>query len=553
MVSHLGSDETETQGDVDAFGVTRTKANPQDITTTNVLGKLVFTPAAGHEFRLGLELKDKDTDTDARRVTNFSITSPNNLSRITRNTGSDSVERQRVSLDYIHTPGALWYDLLTAKLYWQEQETRDRNYQLRSNASLNATWGCSASTAGAGNCDVNQLFTFKQSHLGASLVMEKATEGAMPQYLTWGADWVRTRTSETADTTWTNRATGATSNNFLGEVFPKSDFPKGHADQLGIFGQDEIQLAGGRLRITPGLRYDRFRLDPDNDPMYRPVAGATPSSKSGGRLSPKLAASFEFMPRWHVYGQYVEGYRAPNYEQVNRYFLNNQQNYGIVGNANLNPETSKGVEVGVKAGDDKLGGQVAVFRNRYDDFIDNVRLAAGDPANLPAPYTITYQYRNLQNVSINGFELRGHWQALRALKLSAAFAYAWGEYESATAAGTFLPLNSIEPRRLTLSALWTPSEQWGAEARLRAAARQSRVDDSSGALMRPSGYSVVDLGAWWQVRRDTRLNVTVGNLFDRRYILWSDVRTVGVSTTDRGADFYTQSGRSLSASVKMEF
>lgn len=553
MVSRYDAKETETMGSNNVYGFARTTANPQNSSTLSMLGKLVLNPAVGHELRLGLEWKDRQANTDVQRLANMSATSPTSLSRITQNLGDDSLERQRLTLDYIHTPGAGWYDRAAFKAYWQQQETYDKNYQRRSNASLNATWGCSSSTAGSGNCDVNQSDDFKQSLLGASLVMDKAIHGALPQSLTWGADLLRTTTQEVKNTSWTNLATGVSSNLFLGESFPKSEYPKGHMDQAGLFAQDDLFFAEGRVQITPGLRYDYFQLEPEGDSLYRPVAGASAVAKNGNRLSPKLGASFEIVPQTQVYAQYVEGYRAPSYEQVNRYFLNTQSYYGIVGNPNLKPETSKGLELGLKAGNKELGGQVAAYSNRYENFIDYVKLAAGDPASLPAPYTSTYQYRNLQNASIHGYELRGHWQAMQTLKLTASYAYAWGQYESATAPGTYLPLNSVEPRRVSLSAVWEPNSVWGAETRLRAAGKQNRVDDSSGALFRPGGYAVLDLSGWWQIEKNTRLNLALNNAFDRKYWLWSDVRRAVLPASDPGTDFYTQPGRNFAVSLKVDF
>lgn len=556
MLSRFDHKETETQGDRNIFGLSRTTANPLDGASTSLLAKLVFAPAAGHEFRLTFEAKDKQVDTDVQRVANYSPKSPNSLTRITRNDGDDSVRRDRLSLDYSHRPGSGWYDRLNAKAYWQRQATSNINYQRRSLASLNATWGCSASTPGTGNCDVNQHFEFEQTLLGASVVLEKALRTTAPQFLTWGADLLRTTTEERKNTTWTNLATGVTSNQFIGETYPLSEYPKGHFDQIGLFGQDEIHFLEGRLRVTPGLRYDSFDLRPETgDPLFHPVAGKAAVAKSGNRLSPKLSVSFEVMPQWQAYAQYVEGYKAPTYEQVNRYFSNNQVLFALVGNPKLNPETSKGFELGLKAGNREIGGQISVYDNRYDDFIETVRLAATDPAAVPGMTAGTSQYQNLSNVGIHGYELRGHWQARPGLRLSAAYAYAWGEYEQT--AGVKLPLNSIEPRRLSLSAQWTPSAVWGVDARVRASARQSRIDDTASIastnapVFRPGGYAVVDLGAWWQISRETRLALTVNNLFDRKYWLWSTARNLNAG--DLGPEFHTQPGRNVVASLKMDF
>lgn len=554
MLSRQDNKETENKGDRNVFGTSRTTPNPLDSTATSVLAKLVWAPAAGHELRATFEAREKQTDTDVQRIANYNPKSPTALTRITVNTGDDSLRRHRLSLDYTHTPGAGWYDQIAAKAYWQRQDSENLNYQRRSNASLNATWGCSSQTAGAGNCDVNQRFEFAQSVLGASVVMEKALTGAVTHSLTWGADLLRTTTQEKKNTTWTNLATGVSSNKFIGETYPLSEYPEGDFDQLGVFGQDEIRILDGRLRLTPGLRHDQFRLRPNaNDSLYHPVAGKTAVAKSGSRVSPKLSVAYDLHRHLQVYGQYVEGFKAPTYEQVNRYFSNNQVLYGLVGNPDLKPESSKGIEFGLRAGDASLGGQLSLFRNRYEDFIESVALANTDP-NFIAGFNSTYQYKNLSNVRIHGHELRGHWKARQDLRLSAAYAYAWGEYESTP--GMKLPLNSVEPRRLTLTALWSPGPAWGAEARLRASARQNRVDDTAALasyntpVFRAPGYAVVDLGGWWQMQRGVRLTASVGNLFDRKYWLWSTARTMNAG--DRGPEFHTQPGRSLSVGVRFD-
>ncbi|MDD3518849.1 MAG: TonB-dependent hemoglobin/transferrin/lactoferrin family receptor [Chromatiales bacterium] len=552
MVSHTRSHELSNQGDVGGAGFLRTRPNPQDIDATGMLAKLGWQAAPEHHLLFTLEAKRKDSETDVQRISNLSGTS---LSRVTENLGDDHLERNRLSLDYVFTPNdPRWFDRLSAKVYHQGQDTLDKNFQLRSDASISMAGGqangCSASSAGDNTCEVYQRFDYEQSHRGLSMVMEKETTRFAPQYLTWGVDWIGTHTQEVKDTWWVNVGTGEVSNYMLGETYPKSEYPKGDMTQFGLFVQDEIQWLDGRLRVTPGLRYDSFRIDPDDDPMYHPVESASAVSKDGDRVSPKLAIAFEARPGWHVYGQYVEGYRAPDYEQVNRYFLNNQSFYGIVGNPDLKPETSRGLEAGLKFESATMGAQLAVFRNRYDDFIDYVRLTEGDSASLPAPYRITFQYRNLSDVEIDGFELRGHWQVRPTLRLTAAYAHAKGEYRIED--GEALPLNSVEPDRLSVSALWTPAETWGGEARLRYAwaKDEEEIDDE---LFATDAYAVADVGAWWQFHRNARLNVTVNNLFDETYWLWSDVRRASLPATDPAPEFYTQPGRTLSVSLKAEF
>jgi hemoglobin/transferrin/lactoferrin receptor protein len=552
MLTHGQAHETDNRGSRDVQGLTRTAPNPQDIRHTAFLAKLAWAPLPAHRFKFTLEGKEQTTETDMARVGNRSPSSPGTLTRITRTLGDDRLQRLRGIVDYAHLAGSeagLPWDRLDAKLYRQQQDTRNDNWQRRSATSST----CSASTSGTANCEVTQRFDFEQVHTGVSAVAAKALGWGAPQQLTWGLDWLRTHTQERKATSWVNLATGVVSNTFIGETFPKSDYPKGHADQLGLFMQDEIALLGGRLRLTPGLRYDHYRLRPEqDDPLYQPSDGRRPASSSGERLSPKLAAAFDVDDTWQVWAQYVEGFRGPSYEETNRFFYNFNQRYALLGNASLKPETSRGLELGLRAGTPRWGGQLSVFHNRYRDFIESRRLAANDPAALPG-YS-TSQYQNFARVTIEGAELRGQWQPLAGLQLQAGLAHARGRDEE-----TSLPLNSVEPLTFTASATWKPSAAYGGQLRLRAARGKSDVDDSgisggtyAGGYFRTPGYGVMDASAWWRLTATTTLTVGIDNLLDKRYWLWSDVRRAGLPSSDPGVDFYSQPGRNVSVSLKVE-
>lgn len=535
MIGQAHGQETDNQGDVAVQGRTRSAPNPLSFAKTDVLGKLVFTPSAAHRFKLTLEHKESQTDVDAERVGNTA-----SLARITTNLGADSLQRDRVVLDYDYTPEASWFDSLSVRLYTQRQASDNENLQLRTNTSSS----CSASTAGTTNCRVEQSFAYRQSHTGLSLQQEKSFTLGLPQQASWGADFLRTRTEEAKTMTWTNLATGATSNTLIGDTYPRTDYPRGHNDQLGLFAQDEIRV--GALRLIPGLRFDRFKLSPEDDPLYRRTDGRSAVSKSDSHLSPKLSALYAMSRDWNLYAQYVEGYRGPNYEELNRWFANGSQRYAVIGNPDLEPETSRSVEIGSKYAGQRWGGQFSLYQNHYSKFIEYTLLPSGDARGVTG-YS-TYQYQNLDGVVIRGGELRGYWQALPALRLSAALAITQG---SVTSTGE--PLNSVEPKRLSVAASWTPSERWGAEWRLRAASGKDHIDTSSTNYYRPSGYGVNDLSAWWQVQPRVRVNVALNNVFDKSYYIWGDVRRAGLSASDPAPDFYTQPGRNFALTVKLDY
>ncbi|MDP5238348.1 TonB-dependent hemoglobin/transferrin/lactoferrin family receptor [Uliginosibacterium sp. 31-16] len=544
MLGHAKGEESDNQGANDVQGLQRSTPNPLKYEQSNVLGKLVFTPNMAHRFKLTLEHKEGESEIDAQRMGNTSATSPNTLTRITTNTGIDSITRDRIVFDHDYTPDASWFDRLGTKLYTQKQTTDNQNFQRRTNTSAT----CSASTIGTANCSVDQRFKYEQTHTGLNLLQEKSFTLGLPQQAIWGADFLRSETEESKTTTWTNLATGVSSNVFIGEVFPKADYPRGHTDQLGLFVQDEISF--GQFKLTPGLRYDQFKLQPESDPLYNRTDGRTAVSKDGRHISPKLAALYGMSADWNLYAQYLEGYRGPNYEEVNRYFYNNSQRYALVGNPDLKPETSRSFEIGSKYSGKHWGSQFALYENRYQNFIDSVILPAGDPnAVVSGGVTFsTYQYQNLSRVVIRGGDWRGYWQATPALRLSAGFAITHGYDQSSGK-----PLNSIEPKRMNLAAQWTPSEQWGAEWRLRAAAGKDHIDDSSTNYYRTPGYGVNDLAAWWQVQPKLRVNLALNNVFDKTYYLWSDVRRSGMSASDPSPEFYTQPGRNIALSVKFDY
>lgn len=539
MAGQARGEETRNQGTRRVQGNTRTAPNPLDYTQSNVLGKLLFAPDRANRLKLTVEHKEGESDVDVQRVANGS-----SLARVSSNTGTDSLQRDRVQLDYEYLPAQAWFDRLALKLYTQKQDTDNQNRQLRSNTASS----CSSTTAGTMNCLVSNRYHYAQTHTGFGLQQEKTFTLGVPQELVWGLDFDRAETEERTDTTWTNLATGAISNTLLGYTYPAAYYPRGHADQLGLFAEDRIRI--GALQLTPGLRIDRSRLSPQSDPLYTRSDGRSAVSKDDSHVSPKLALLYDLKPDWNVYAQYMEGFRGPNYEEVNRYFVNASSAYGVVGNADLKPETSRGIEIGSKYNGSRWGTQFSLYQTRYKNFIDYDMLSASDPRNIRvggARFS-TYLYQNLDSVVIRGGDWRGYWQLMPALRLAASLALATG-YDATSK----LPLNSIEPRRATFVASWTPSEVWGAEWRLRAAAGKNRIDTSGTNYFRTPGYGVSDISAWWRVRPGLKLSLAGNNIFDKTYYQWSDVRMAGLSATDSAPEFYSQPGRNFALTLKFDY
>ena len=80
--------------------------------------------------------------------------------------------------------------------------------------------------------------------------------------------------------------------------------------------------------------------------------------------------------------------------------LNHQAyNYRIEPNPNLNPESSDGIDLGVRGSHNGFSYEVASFYNKFDDFISFG--AVGKEGG-----TSVYQYQNLSKVTTKGIEAK---------------------------------------------------------------------------------------------------------------------------------------------------
>lgn len=540
--SQIQAKEVANQGSQGGGSSARSAPNPQDGKDRGLLAKLVLQPAAGHKVVATVEGRKQQADTDIRRM---AVSMP----KLTSMLGDDNVRRLRGSVEWQHTAPAGLYDRLTARLFHSDAQSANHNNQRRSNTSAS----CSAAAGAGNNCLVEQDFLLDQTASGAGLLLEKGLRtGAFEHLLTAGLDLGRTRVEEKRDARIRNETTGAALTSLAGEVYPLRDFAIGVTDTVGLFAQDEIAgLAGGQLSLTPALRFDHTRLKPEIDALAQQTLtqlGRGVVAQTHSAVSPKLGAQWRFSPGAMAYAQAASGYRAPNYNEVNGAFRNAAQFYSVVPNPELKPEKSVGVELGMRLNAGPVGVQLAVYDNRYRDFIETVMLAcpAEPRCYSPNPAWRTNMSVNLSKVRIYGAEARANWDLAPGWRADGALALVHGSNEQ-----NGQPLNSVEPARLSVGLL-RDAGLWGAEGRVRAAARKSRIDDSAGAFFRTPGYAVADLAAWVKLGSKLRLNVAIGNLLDRKYWLWSDIRQAD-APDPLGVDFYSQPGRKFSVALQADF
>ncbi|MBK8283985.1 MAG: TonB-dependent hemoglobin/transferrin/lactoferrin family receptor [Ahniella sp.] len=501
-------------------------ANPQDRHEQTGLLKLRSDLILPGTLALTLEQREADINTDLRSF----VRGPAQYASTNAMSASDAELDQRASLTFEWPAGIMGLDALNSSLSMSRSRI-DQNTQQWRDAEPPRT--------PANRRD--RRFLFEQDSVSADLLGERRTSwfGA-EHWFVFGLSMNRQSAEELRDGRETNLVTGAVSTMILGERFPVRDFPDTVSTELGLFWQDEIQL-GEQWALIPGLRWERFNVDARPDVMYvEDNPNQRPVDLDDAALTPKLGARWQASEALQIFGQYAEGFRLPPAGDLNIGFNIPAFNYVALPNPDLQPEHSRGLELGARWSGSLGHLEIVAFENRYRNLIESrVNLGRNDQGQL------VFQSQNRARASIRGIELRGE-SALpwAGFSLQGGLAYTEG---SDTVRD--VPLNSIDPAKATLGVIF---ESANARHRIElvgtAIARQDQVAPSSPAAFETPGVGLVDL--YWNWRLGDHLNLDVGafNLTDRRWWAWGSVR--GIAVDAREIDLATQPGRHLAMNLE---
>lgn len=496
----------------------RTEANPESSDTRALLGKLVWQPGGGHKHVLTFEHVDKRTSYDLLSA----ITRPPVTARSTLgSTARTEMRRNRFTVDSNLPIQAAWADSLRTVVSYQDSHSLENAYEKRNRLPDRVR-------------DVTYDERTWQANAQAHKTWGEAS--GMAHKLTYGIDYVTTKVN--------NLQTGITP--AAGEKFPLKRFPDTKESSAALYAQNEILL--GAWSITPGVRYEHFKLQADQA-GFSPPSSVPAASITDSAVSPKLGALYQATPQWAVFGNYATGFKAPNAGQINGYFENIANFYASIPNPNLKAESSQNIEFGVRGRLDALSIDAAIFTGRYKDFIeDQVQVRGSGTASDP----MIFQSINKGRVSISGFEIKGNmdWGVVGTGRLSTPFAYG---YVKGRDTETSQPLNSIDPQRLHVGMRYSTSA-WMTmlEVNYRSAKKAGDVDETQLAsqFLTPSS-TTLNLRGQWHLRKNLRLQAGVYNLTDRKTWNWSDVR--GLSSASRVADAYSQPGRYVRLGLVADF
>lgn len=292
-------------------------------------------------------------------------------------------------------------------------------------------------------------------------------------------------------------------------------------DAFAAYVSDTMTLMGGKLEITPGLRYEFV------DTSFRNNADGSQSSNDTGEFLPGLAIGYQTTDSVFLFANINRSLRVPQVAQVTR-------------SAPVENELAWNYELGMRyAHSADFSVTATAF---HIDFSDQIEF------DRPS---LTFQ--NLGKTRHQGLELEARWApvTIPGLELRGNYTLVDTEQRTGTNAGNEVPFASRHQLNLAVD---YALDSWAFG--LNGSYRSSAFSDSANTHMETADGAAGKLpSAWvWNMQvskdldipgKDIRLTGAVHNIFDEDYY----VRGVDVSPIGRVA----QPGRSFSLALEAKF
>lgn len=479
-----------------------------------------------------------------------------------------NTRRWGISLKDEWTPGNDWVDSLSNKIYYQHTEAHDNTLM-------------PLGTAGAMQrvySDYNVETYGYEAQLAKTLGRHELLAG------------INGRLAETERPFSQSPAQSGTS---------MTTKPEGDSRTLvlGAFVQDSIlfDLDGHAFSVVPGVRVAHQETKPQN--LGNMAAGTdvlTPAdaeklygkTNSDTQLLPSISFNYDITPQLMTYVQYKRGAQFPNASQLygswnlgSNYLANRQ--YALLGNTDLETETSNNFEWGVKGqATEGVTLQGAMFYNTYKNFIASTRYSRATApdkfVNVPANIATIYQAENRDKAYIWGGEVStkinyGTWfEDVNGLSTTFALGYNKGQAKSRYDGDRYVDLDSVAPMKAVVGVAFDdPAQRFGTaitatfvKGKQAQSTNRNSYLNSGGALTdstteytRVPGYGMVDMTAWVKVAKNVKLSGGIYNLTDRKYWDYLSSRNLtDVSARDASDHALSaQPGRNFQLGVNVDF
>lgn len=370
-----------------------------------------------------------------------------------------------------------------------------------------------------------------------------------------------------------------------GRIFPDGDYTKPQADsrsyQLGGFLEDRISFNikdSNNFYLVPGVRVIYQNTKPRNlenmavTNINGSQLGKQYSSNSDFQVLPSMSFMYDINPDFTAYLQYKRSAQMPNQNQLYGSYLAHSNMYVLVGDSNLNTETSDNFELGLK-GHPVSGVTLtsSAFYNKYKNFIAYTRYRKNF---VGTGNRIVYQAENRDKAYIYGAELSSEFNIGKLVEsangLSAKFAigYNQGKSKSSYLGDKYIEMDSIAPMKSVVGLAWDdPNKFYGVAVtatfqkgkKAEATSRESYGNDgrplpnSKDDYFRIAGHGIIDLTGYINITKNVKLNGGVYNLTDQKYWDYLSNNKLYSTSDHKYLNMFTAPGRTFQLGLDVDF
>ncbi|MDO9641002.1 MAG: TonB-dependent hemoglobin/transferrin/lactoferrin family receptor [Pseudotabrizicola sp.] len=364
------------------------------------------------------------------------------------------------------------------------------------------------------------------------------TLGSSEHVLTFGLNSDRAETSYDR----TRRVVDTTAGMDVWTVPSGFNFTDGATTRANLYVQDQITLLGGKLELTPGLRYATYEMAPTANASVVAHPDNPTTDRAKEALLASMGATWRFNDTYSVWAHYGEGFKMPTFQQL--FTSSTSGSFDLVPAPWLVPEEVKSIEIGFRGEYDKGFFAVNAFQAKYKNFIESFWFVPG---------TNDISYRNIAEVETWGVELEAGWDATDRLRLTGSVA--WMDGKAMATPGAASTQHLVPPLTAVLGASYELTDMG-----LTLNASATLVEDMqtvNAANFTPPGYGVLDVGASWNFAENAVLNLTVNNVFDKKYYEMgaasSALASTAATTNTVPPQLFTGPGRSVALNLDYRF
>ncbi len=361
------------------------------------------------------------------------------------------------------------------------------------------------------------------------------------QTATFGAEWNQQRMKDNISNTQ------ALSGGAVDGIASTGRSPYSSAEIFSLFAEDNIELTDSTI-LTPALRFDHHSIVGDN---------WSPSLNLSQGLSDDVTLKLGI----------ARAYKAPSLYQTNPNYLLYSRGQGcpastagcyLVGNSDLEAETSINKEVGLEWKHDGYQAGITWFRNDYRNKIESGYLPVSTSTNGA---TDVYKWENVPKAVVEGLEGTVNIPFSDAVQWNNNLTYMLQSKNKTT--GDRLSIIPEYTLNSTLS--WQATQQLSLQTTLTWYGTQTpkkynyKGEAVTGSeTWKVSPYSLLGMSGTYDVTKYVSVTLGIDNLFDKRHFRQGNAQTTGNATTSSylygaGANTYNESGRTYYMSLNTHF